>query len=326
LDDSALSRALRQSLLSAGQKVVDVVAGEKFTRLSSSSFCVRPSVAEDYRDLISDLSVNGARLPEQVIHLWPADSTSQNISAQLDRSFYSVLYFAQSLGEHDVSGVGISVVTTGLHSVAGEECTHPERAALLGPVRIISKELPGIRCRNIDFSPSQDPLEAARQIIQESASSSVSPVVAYRDSGRWIESFESASIPDSSSGIRLREKGTYLITGGAGGIGLLLAERLAKQYKAKLALLGRSEFPPESEWQRLAEDSTSTKSLRQKLAKLLELRSLGSEVIVLSADVASPVSVRRAAAIAESRLGRIDGVIHAAGSIQDGPLQLKTSD
>ena len=326
LDNSALSRALRQSLLSAGQKVVEVVAGEKFARLSSTSFCVRPSVAEDYRDLISDLSANAARLPEQVIHLWPADSTSQNISAQLDRSFYSLLYFAQSLGEHDVSGVGISVVTTSLHSVAGEECTHPERAALIGPVRVISKELPGIRCRNIDFSLSQDPLEAAQQIIQESGSSSGSPVVAYRDSVRWVESFESASIPDSSSGIKLREKGAYLITGGAGGIGLLLAERIAKQCKAKLVLLGRSEFPPESEWQRLAEDGTTTKSLRQKLAKLLEFRSLGSEVIVLSADVASSVSIRRAASIAESRIGKINGIIHAAGSIQDGPLQLKTPD
>jgi len=197
---------------------------------------------------------------------------------------------------------------------------------LLGPVRVISKELPGIRCRNIDLSLSQDPLESARQIIQESASSSISPIVAYRDSGRWIESFESASISDSSAGIKLREKGAYLITGGAGGIGLLLAERLAKQCKAKLALLGRSEFPPESEWQRLAEDSTTAKSLRQKLAKLLEFRSLGSEVIVLSADVASSVSIRRAVSIAESRFGKINGIIHAAGSIQDGPLQLKASD
>ena len=326
LDDSALSRALRQSLLSAGHKIVEVVAGEKFARLSSTSFCIRPSVVEDYRHLISHVSANGARLPEQVIHLWPANTPSQNISIQLDRSFYSLLYFAQSLGEHDVSGVGISVVTTGLHSVAGEECTHPERAALLGPVRVISKELPGIRCRNIDLSLSQDPLESARQIIQESASSSISPIVAYRDSGRWIESFESASISDSSAGIKLREKGAYLITGGAGGIGLLLAERLAKQCKAKLALLGRSEFPPESEWQRLAEDSTTAKSLRQKLAKLLEFRSLGSEVIVLSADVASSVSIRRAVSIAESRFGKINGIIHAAGSIQDGPLQLKASD
>jgi acyl transferase domain-containing protein/thioesterase domain-containing protein len=325
-DDSSLSRALRQTLLSAGQSVVEVLAGEKYARLSATSYSIRDSVAEDYRALISELSSNGGQLPEQIFHLWPADDVAESIPAELDRSFYSLLYLAQALGDHDVSGVGIHVVTAGLHSVAGEECSHPERAALLGPVRVISKELPGIRCRNIDLARSYNAAEAAPQIVEEAASASVSPVVAYRDSGRWIESFQSAATSDSASGIKLREKGVYLITGGVGGIGLLVAERLAKQCKANLVLLGRSKFPPESDWKRLAEDSSTAKPLRQKLAKLSEIRALGSEVLVLSADVVAPASIERAAAIAESRFGKINGIVHAAGSIQDRPLQLKTSE
>ena len=325
-NDSPLSGALRQELVSAGHKLVEVSAGDKFVRLSPSSFRIRPAVAEDYRTLVTELTAGGQKLPPQVLHLWSSDDVTKNISAKLDRSFYSLLYLAQSLGEQDVSGVAIHIVTAGLHSVSGEECVHPERAVVLGPVRVISKELPGIRCRNVDLSRSPNPIEAARQIITEAATSSTAPVVAFRDSGRWIESFESAPVADSASGIKLREKGTYLITGGVGGIGLLLAERLAKQCKANLVLLTRSGFPPEPDWKRLAEDNGTAKLLRQKISKLLELRALGSEIIVLSADVTSSASLQRAVSIAESQFGKINGVIHAAGSIQDGPLQLKTAD
>ena len=48
--------------------------------------------------------------------------------------------------------------------------------------------------------------------------------------------------------IALRDKGVYLITGGLGGMGLVLAESIAKSVRARLVLVGRSAFPATESW------------------------------------------------------------------------------
>ena len=40
----------------------------------------------------------------------------------------------------------------------------------------------------------------------------------------------------------------YLITGGLGGIGSVLAEYLAEKVHARLVLIGRTELPEKSQW------------------------------------------------------------------------------
>ena len=326
-DDSHLSKALRNELHATGCRLVEVTMGEKFVRTSPSSFRIRPGAAEDFRKLISELASASESLPDRILYLWTMEGKPHRHASLLQVSFYSLLFLAQALGEQDISRANLSVVTSGLHSVSGENTVAPERAALLGPVRVISKEFPGISCCNVDLSPLLSAEVAASEIVKEiSSDKSSGGIVALRESGRWIESFETAALPTAAPGQKLREKGTYLITGGVGGIGLLLAERLAKQFKAKLILLGRSKIPPQENWKPLSLDPATPKSLRQKLLKLLELLAPGAEVLVLSADVADVKSLRTAVESAEARFGKVDGIIHAAGSIQDGPLQLKTPE
>jgi len=323
-DDSPLSEALQSQLRAAGCHLIEVRAGEKFTRESATLFRIRPAAGDDFRALISELTSKGETLPDRILYLWAAAAPEGQVSANLERSFYGLLFMAQALGEQDVSGVGITVVTSGLQAISGEIPVRPELAVSLGPVRVVPKELPGISCSNVDLLPSLASEFAARAVLKELFAKPSDSIVAFRESGRWKESFDAASLPDGVANIRLREKGVYLITGGVGGIGLLLAERLARQCKAKLVLLSRSEFPARENWEPLSQDAATPKSLRQKLLKLLELLSTGAEVLVVSADVADKKSLRRAIDLAETRFGRINGIIHAAGSIQDGPLQLKT--
>ena len=74
-------------------------------------------------------------------------------------------------------------------------------------------------------------------------------IFALRNEERWqrtIERFPLQSNANSDGGEpfeRLREEGVYLITGGLGGIGLVIAEQLAKRVKAKLVLISRSGLP-----------------------------------------------------------------------------------
>lgn len=93
---------------------------------------------------------------------------------------------------------------------------------------------------------------------------------------------------------------SYLITGGLGGLGLLVARWLVERGARHIVLVARS--VPDAQAQ----------------AKIAELTALGATVIVEQADVAQRASM--AALIA--RLARpLRGVIHAAGVLDDGVLR-----
>jgi len=110
------------------------------------------------------------------------------------------------------------------------------------------------------------------------------------------------------SGHLLKEKGVYLITGGAGGLGLIFAEFLAKECKARLVLTGRSTLPAERE------------------ARLEELRKSGAEVLYLPADVSCYSDVENLVRETKSRFGAVHGIIHAAGVIRDSLVRNKTQE
>ena len=203
----------------------------------------------------------------------------------------------------------------------------PARAALLGPVRVIPKEFPEALCRSIDLDRNiQDLRKAASDVIAECFLRGADSCVAYRQSERWVETFESTSLRAQTSGTRLKEKGVYLIVGGLGGIGLVVAEHLARTVHARLVLVGRTPLPPASEWQAVLGKPNGTNSARQKIAKLREIESLGAEVLTLSADVTDAKQIAEALRMARQRFGNIHGVIHAAGLIEDGPLQIKARE
>ena len=73
-------------------------------------------------------------------------------------------------------------------------------------------------------------------------------MIAYRGGHRWVQRFVPARLEPQRP--RVREHGVYLITGGTGGVGLELAEWLARNAAgAKLILTARSELPPRTKWQ-----------------------------------------------------------------------------
>jgi len=92
-------------------------------------------------------------------------------------------------------------------------------------------------------------------------------------------------------------KGVYLITGGLGRVGLLVAEHLARRVRAKLVLTGRS----------------GLRGVGRRVQAVRALEALGSEVLVLEADVADLARMTEVLAEARARFGSIHGVIHAAG-------------
>src|SRR5690606_2561140 len=117
----------------------------------------------------------------------------------------------------------------------------------------------------------------------------------------------SSAFAQNSATAELKKSGIYLITGGAGGLGLIFAEFLARGYNARLVLSGRSELSAEGE------------------AKLQEIRNAGSDVTYIRADVGSREDAHKLVEQTKSRFGGIDGIIHAAGVLRDSYIRNKTA-
>nr|WP_165606847.1 type I polyketide synthase [Mycolicibacterium iranicum] len=105
-----------------------------------------------------------------------------------------------------------------------------------------------------------------------------------------------------------REDGAYVLTGGLGGLGLYLAEKLAAARCGRIVLSSRSH--PTSKAQEAIE----------------RIRGTGVDVVVECGDIADPGTAERLVAAATATGLPVRGVLHAAAVVEDGTLTSITDD
>jgi acyl transferase domain-containing protein/NAD(P)-dependent dehydrogenase (short-subunit alcohol dehydrogenase family) len=365
MDDDGVGLRLKEQIAGDGNEVVAVEKGTAFARGSGgdSDFSLNPARADDYRALCSELQRLG-KLPVRIVHLWnvrresrpgvagsACSSGESNVSGAgpglnspgeadrdleipgLETEFYSLLYLAQALGEYgDSDPMQLSVIATGLQEVNGEEPLEPVKATLLGPAAIIPLEYPHLRCTAIDIRVPEagSPRESLliRQLKTEVLGETSDRLVAFRGNHRLVRTFEPAPLQKSPGSFpnRLREEGVYLITGGLGGIGLVLAGYLARQVRARLILTGRTSFPGAAEWQQWLEQHPPQDPVSRRIRQLQQMQHQGAEVMTCCADVTDYRAMRDALQQGKDRWGAINGVIHCAGMAGGGLIQRKTRE
>jgi amino acid adenylation domain-containing protein len=323
-DSLGLGDQVAAKLRADKQDVILVAAGSSYQRSQKDKYTIRPGVRDDYDALIAD-SIKSGYSPRKIFHLWSVEGAELPLAETMDRSFYSPLYLAQALANQDIADIDIALVSNRMQQVSEEPVRNPARAVLLGPARVIPKELPGITCRSIDVGlESGNATECAAQLVSEMTSIRDNATVAFRGSERLVETLDPLNLPAAPEHRRLQPRGVYLITGGLGGIGLVVAEHLAREFNARLVLVTRSPLPPEVEWEAALNDSHQTDANKKRIRKLLEIRTIAGGLLVAQGDVTNLDQMRDIVALARQHYGKIDGVFHAAGILDDGPLVLKT--
>jgi acyl transferase domain-containing protein len=336
-DECGTGERLAQRLERAGQDVTVVRAGENFARSTERAFVLNPGRAEDYEALLKELRA-AKRMPQVVCHLWGltrADeftATLEETARHQDRGFYSLIFLAQALGNRQAAeSLRLAVVTNGVHAVSGVEQLCPAKATVLGVCKVIPQEYPQTFCRSIDVVlHEEDAWETERltgQLLSELLAGDDEQVIAYRGSKRWVQTFEPVGIEPQPDGKTLvREGGVYLVTGGLGEIGLVLADYLARAAKARLVLVGRSAFPARDEWDGWLAAHDAGEPTARRIKRVRALEESGAEVLIYRADVAVREQMEQMLAVVHERFGSINGVIHAAGVQPGGMIQLKTRE
>lgn len=331
LDEGRFGAKLVKLLQSTGQRVTVVKAGTKFHRINEESFTINPEVKEDYHALLNELRTD-ERSPSTIVHLWCLTSREESIAESYDLvrnvGFNSLLFLTQAIAKQ-LPGklMQIKVISNHLHQVTGDEFLSPAKAILLGPCRIIPQEHPNIQCTNVDVEDRQPIEECAQLLVKELTAKTTDAVVAYRGIHRWVQAFEPMKLGKSDHfKPTLREGGVYLITGGLGGIGLVLAEYFAQSVHAKLVLVSRTGLPDREQWQHWLEAHGEEDEVSQKIRKVQSIENQGATVLVLRADVADVNQMKAAIAQAHDKFGQVHGVIHAAGIADASSILLKEPD
>ncbi len=332
VDGLGLGARLAERLRELGAEVAAVEIGDFYERAGESTWRLDPRREEDYDSLLAELA-DESKTPRRIVHLWTVTGEGETLGLQgaLDLGFYSLLFLARALGKRNGEAkVDLLAVSSGVQEVTGEEPLEPERATLLGPCKVIPREFPNIGCWTVDV-PGRLPRAGVLaslidSLLAEAVAGAADHVLAWRGAHRWVQAWEPVRLEKDAGRPRLREGGVYLLTGGLGGIGLAVAERLATTWRAKLILAGRSGLPERATWESwLAQHGEDDRTSR-RIRTVRRLEELGAEVLVAAADSSDRQAMAGVKAQSLARFGRIDGVFHAAGVPGMGLIQTKTRE
>jgi acyl transferase domain-containing protein len=274
-------------------------AGARFLRLPGSD-------SDDYQRLARLATAEGAT--HLVFALGFEDRPAadlEQLELRIRKNLHGLFLLAQGLMAAGASLSLIVLTRRALAAEAGEPGVVTENGALIGLGRTISRAYPHVSVSCVDVDGAVDAAALGQEVLAAEPG-----VHVLRGEIRYREQFaELPRIdPHPAHARYLRPGGTYLITGGTGGLGLEVARLFAtRQPGANLVLLSRSGAPPREQWPKLAERTGLA-------ATLLEIEELGAKVEVLRADAGDPRTLTEAVRAVQERYGRIDGIVHAAGT------------
>ncbi len=242
-----------------------------------------------------------------ILYLWPLDIAPLNESGNASCGTDSLLYVIQALNEMQATPA-LTLVTKG-GQVVNSSSLNPEQSALWGMMQVLTLEQPQIQTKCVDLSPEGNIEQDVSSLLQCIQIADNENRIAFRKGEMFVQRLkpsqfkldDSASIYETSSETKSAYdlEGSWLITGGFGGLGKLIARRLVSIGIKNLVLMGRKGA-----------------SGNEKLIE--ELSVNGVHVLAVKGDISSYDDLQRIFLEIDEKMPPLRGVVHAAGVLDDG--------
>ncbi len=302
---------LVKHLRASGASCVMVTAGQSYKQIGEQQYELSAQDPEEFNRLLRELYGRSGEQAIGIVYLWGMlappvkESTRQPLQTNQDSACIGVLHLIQAIAaaKQELSP-RLWLVTSGVHAIEVQDQTIAlSQATLWGLGRVIVYEHQNLHCTLIDLdtTPSEVCLDA---FLGEICSDGEEDEVALRSDRRYVARLVHSSLPDGQEQAEslFRPDGTYLITGGLGGVGLRTAQWMVERGARHLVLMGRRGVPEEAE------------------ATLQAMRETGASVCVLKGDVAQEEHLENALVQIRREMPPLRGVFHSAVVLDDSIL------
>ncbi len=200
---------------------------------------------------------------------------------------------------------------------------------MLGLFLSAAREYPSVQFRTLEIQKDTDLQKAMHHALDRGCA----VVEMIHRNGKVVtsEGHVAPSVFKDSSGLNLCPGDVVVIAGGAAGIGAHLARCLAP-FMPRLILLGKTLLDPEMDpaksfVEHAASGAVPMDSRALEIVQTLaDLHASGIEAAYHTCDVTDAGAVQASLEEVIRRYGRIDGIIHSAGILRDGPVSRMTRD
>ena len=321
------TKAISQKLLNkfnvGGYEVVLVYADNK-TVISKNNARVIPGNEESMQELFSNFSK-----PSVVIWLWSLDAIQyeENLGEHFEvchmLGIHSVIACLKSIDQLSPN-TKFWLITRGMVSVAQSKL-NISQAHHLGFSRVMSyQEAVGRWSGYIDLDPEESENES--NIIYNEVTSindGALDEIAYRNDLRYIGKLKPYPISHNGLKVKYSKGKSYLITGGLGDLGYLVAKYLIDRGAQHIILQIRNALPDRETWG----VKNLIPSIEQKIQKIKTLEATGAMIHVVTTDITDSEAIRLMSMThVANGFPLIKAVIHCAGAVQDRLVYNMTHD
>ncbi|MBP5971592.1 SDR family NAD(P)-dependent oxidoreductase [Brasilonema sp. CT11] len=306
-DQQGVGHKLAAQLQSHGASCTLAFAGESFEQVKSDEFNLNPTQFADFEQLLAAVTLNG-RPVCGVVHLWSLDTvnaellTGEELARASQQTCGTTLSVVQAVLNQGQQPPQLWLVTQAAQPVGSGNVSGVAQSSLWGMGKVIAQEHPELQCRRLDLDPQATPELAALLLLSEIRAACCEDQVGFRAGQRYVARLVQSPALEIQTTPRLRQDGTYLITGGLGGLGLLVARWLVQNGARHLVLVARS---------------GASVAVNEQLQ---ELEQAGAQVKVAQADVSDVEQITKVLREIE-QIPPLRGIIHSVGVLDDGVLQ-----
>jgi acyl transferase domain-containing protein/acyl carrier protein len=332
LDGDGVGTTLADQLRRSGHRVRAVLRQtvSALTKVDGGYF-LNPQQPEQFQQLIATHVENEGDLAG-IINCWPLDISAEpdgrpaDTSGEVNNSLgvFPILHLAKAFAEHGTLAPRLYVLTSNAQPALGTERLAVEQAAVWGLGRVFGQQEFANRWGGlIDIDGADDHTQTASRVCEHILAEDAEDQIAIRGHAVLVPRLRQSTSLTQAFPTKLTPDATYVVTGGGGALGRIVATYLAERGARHIALLSRSEIPPRDQWPLLPDDHRHYATI----TAIRKIEHLGSRVTTDSVDITDIDEVENWLSDHLNNGGRpVRGIIHAAGTVDDRLLINMTED
>lgn len=318
-DKQGFGEKIGSYLEGKAKKIITVCIGDCYKN-EGNSYTIR-NRKEDYEKLMVDLKQHQI---SKILYMFSLDMIHKiSIQSKETKLVKDLFHFVKALmkykGKEELELILFGEYVNDV--VRSQPIVQPRVSAMFALGKVIGQEYTNVKVRSIDI----DNITPIEKIVTELIVVNESYSVAYRDGKRYVPELQTINLIKKENEFILRKNGTYLITGGTGGIGLQIAKYLADLETIQLVLVNRKKLPPREEWGRVLDNGLDEEECF-KIKTIMDIEKLGSKISLYNIDITNETDLNEILQEVRKIQGPINGIFHAAGIAGEGFLILKDEE